>query len=80
MGKSFEQRANQIVTTYVTKKTFAAKKRLDEAIASEESEEILIKLVRDLNLWIAFLDLADSYPRYKLVNGQVVTKRDRPTP
>lgn len=80
MGKSFEQRANQIVTTYTTKKTLEAKRKLDQAVASEKPEEVISKLVKDLNTWIAFLDLADSYPRYMLVNGQIVPKRDRLTP
>ncbi|MDH5533175.1 MAG: hypothetical protein OEX81_01970 [Candidatus Pacebacteria bacterium] len=66
-NKLFNQ-ADWVVTKFTTKKMKDSYKKLQEAQEEGESAEVLIGLVKTVNSWIAFLDLADTYPRFKVVS------------
>ncbi|NCN87353.1 MAG: hypothetical protein GW941_00490 [Candidatus Pacebacteria bacterium] len=65
-----ESLANGVVTDFACQKTREAYKKLSEVNQADLSREVLLDLVKDMNSWIAFLDLADSYPRFRVVEEE----------
>jgi hypothetical protein len=65
-----ESQADQVVTDFSTKKMREAYESLNESKQTNPSQEVLLKLVKDVNSWIAFLDLADTYPRFRVAIGK----------
>jgi len=65
-----ESSANQIVEDFVTVNLRECYDKLDEAKKTNPEEGVLWDLVTDMNLWISFLELADAYPRFRVVESK----------